>query len=58
MTDIVALVEQILRLGFPAVVLIEVWIIWKAYQDLVKEYITASRKSDDCAKDRDLGEPK
>ncbi len=34
--DVIALVRQLLEMGWPAIVLIQLWIMWKQYIDAAK----------------------
>ena len=39
MMEALSLIRSILELGFPAIVLLQVWMIWRAYERRVNEHI-------------------
>lgn len=39
MTEALSIIRSVLELGFPAVVLLQVWMIWRAYERRVNEHI-------------------
>ena len=39
MTDELSLIRGILEFGFPAVILMQVWTMWRAYERRVDEHI-------------------
>lgn len=42
--DLLAILKEILALGWPAIVLVEVWLLWRRNEDLVRELIALMRE--------------
>jgi membrane protein implicated in regulation of membrane protease activity len=45
MMEALTILRQMLELGFPAVVLVQLWLLWRAYEKRVNEHIRELRSA-------------